>query len=473
MASTLLSRVKGTIRRHCLLQIGDRVLIACSGGPDSAALLNLLYGIKDNYQIQLYLAHINHGLRGSDSEKDETFVKSLGRVFDLPVFVKKIGVKKLSQREKLSIEEAARMARYEFFEALADRLKIDKIATGHTQNDQAETVLMRLLRGAGPAGLSGIPIKRGRIIRPLLKVPRKDILKYLKVNRIRFRVDKTNLKSHYLRNKVRNRLLPQLSKEYNPNLVAVLSRTAENLSESQSFINQQIELQTGRILSRQDKNSIILNLPKLRRLSLVLQKGMIRSAWQKLSGELYPLDFDEVDRVLRLAISGKAGQRVNLKKNYWAEKSRASLIFMQKEPKLNKLRIPLKKEIRLDKLHLKIKSEIFNRSDLPDKISTRNEREAYLDLDKFTLPPVLRGWKNGEKFKPLGMEGSKKLSDFFTDLKVPRYLRENVPVLSSNGRIAWVVGYRISEDFKVIPQTKRVLHLQAEAKGFKNYSSSA
>ena len=348
---------------------------------------------------------------------------------------------------------------------MAEKHQLDKIATGHSLNDQAETVLMRFLRGAGPTGLSGIPIKRGKIIRPLLETTREEILDFLKQNNIKFRIDKTNLKSDYLRNKIRNKLLPGLLKGYNPNLTKVLGRTAAVFSELEEQIEKQTEKEAKIILIFSTEGTVKLNLRGFRKLPSILQRNLVRTAWEKLSQEIYPLDFDQVERVLELARTGLAGQRVNLKKNFWAEKEQDQLVLFRQTRKKAKVRIPVPGQLAIPQMNLEISSKVVSRKKLPAKITSLTEGVAYLDLDKFSEPPLLRSWRKGDRFKSLGLEGTKKLSDFFTDLKVPRYQRSQIPLLCCNGRIAWVVGYRISEDFKVRPETKRVLCLRAASLG--------
>jgi len=457
----MLAKLIHTIMRHKLLHKGDKVLVACSGGPDSVALLHLLYQLRYKYTLNLYLAHVNHGLRGKASDTDEEFVRRLAEKLGIPIFVKRADVMKFARQKGLSLEGAARLARYEFFEGFAEKYQLDKIATGHSLNDQAETVLMRFLRGAGPTGLSGIPIKRGKIIRPLLEISREEILQYLNQDKIKFRIDKTNLRSDFLRNRIRNNLLPLLLKEYNPNLIEGLGRTAAIFSELEKQIEKQTKKEAKRILIFSTEGTVKLNLREFRKLPSILQRNLIRTAWEKLSNEIYPLDFDQVERVLDLANSGTVGQRVNLKKNYWAEKEQNQLVLFRQTGKKAKVRIPVPGQLAIPQMNLEISSKVVSRKKLPIKIASRTERAAYLDLGKFTAPPLLRSWQKGDRFKPLGLEGTKKLSDFFTDLKVPRYQRSQIPLLCSNGRIAWVVGYRISEEFKVRPETKKVLCLQA------------
>ncbi|MCI0531321.1 MAG: tRNA lysidine(34) synthetase TilS, partial [candidate division Zixibacteria bacterium] len=460
MSGLLQQKMISTIKRHKLLQKGDRVLVACSGGPDSVALFHLLLGLKVIYRLDLCLAHVNHTLRGRQSDADERFVREMARKYEIKFFTRKVDVKKLASREHLSLEEAARVARYEYFEKLAIKHRFDKIATGHTQDDQAETVLMRFLRGAGVLGLSGIPVRRGKIIRPLLEVSRDEVAKYLKSNRISYRVDKSNQESDFLRNRIRHDLLPLLKEQYNPNLTKVLSRTAGVLSDLDGMIQKQVTRSAKKSLFRTGDNRWRLNLQRFRGLPEPIKSELIRHAWHKVSGKIYPLEYEQVERVLRLADSAPVGKRVNLKLNYGVEKDRAYLSFFRSSQQKVTGNIPREGKVRFPKLNFEICSKVLNRRYLPKEIFSPSQETAYLDLDKFTSPPRLRNWVKGESFRPLGMKGHKKISDFLTDLKMDRFQKEQVPVVSSNGKIAWVVGQRISEEFKIRPESKRVLRLQ-------------
>ncbi len=458
----MLTKLLKAIKRHKLLSKGDKVLIACSGGPDSVALLHLLYELRHKYNLDLSLAHVNHNLRGRDSNRDEMFVRGLAKEMVLPIYLKSVNLKILAKKEKLSIEEAARKVRYEFFDELAKKHKIDRIATAHTKNDQAETVLMRLLRGAGASGLAGIPVKRGKIIRPLLSTTRDEILNYLRQNKIAYRIDKTNLQVDFLRNRIRNRLLPQLTREYNPKFIEALVKAAEILSAQEEYLRKKTVKLAEKLITAEGRQTVALKLTKFSTLPEILQRSLVRLAWERLSNEVYPLEFDPVERVLDFVRQSKTGQRVNLRKHYWVERTQDKIIFfhLKRERVNRKLSRPGK--FSIPELKMEVKCDMIDRKKLPVKILNPAKHVAYLDYDKFEKPPQLRSWKTGERFKPLGLQGAKKLSDFFTDLKVPRYQRENIPVLSSNGRIAWVVGHRISDDFKVGPKTKRVLRVEAQ-----------
>lgn len=296
----------------------------------------------------------------------------------------------------------------------------------------------------------------------MLEIPRQEILKFLKQKKIEYRTDRTNLELNILRNRIRNKLLPRLLKEYNPNLIQLLGKTAAVLSESEEFIDEKLRSQAKQILTRADEQTLYLDLKRLKKLPVIMQRNLVRLTWKSLTEDTYPLDFDQVERVLDLTHSGKTGQRVNLKRGYWAEKGQYRLVLFRPEPNKLKVRIPVNGEAVIPTFNLRIHSRVLDREQLPEKIFSCTEQKAYLDYQKFTSPPLLRNWQAGDRFKPLGMKGVKKLSDFFTDRKITRHLRSRIPVLCSNGRIAWLVGQRISEDFKVTSQSTKVLFLTAE-----------
>jgi len=455
--SALVSKVKVTLKKHHLLKSGDRVLVSVSGGPDSVALLSILMELRENFKWDLEVAHVNHKLRGKESEKDLEFAKKLAAKYGLKFNSTSVNTKKFANDKKLSLEDAARQIRYDFLEKTAQKIKADKIALGHTQNDQAETVLMRLFRGAGTLGLAGIPIKRDKLVRPLLEVNREEVLKYLKQNKLSYRIDKTNLTDKFLRNKIRHKLLTWLKNEINPEIISTLNRTATILNEIEQFLDKETK-KIFEKLAQASKNKILINRQKFSNLENIFKKNLVRYCWTNLTAEIYPLEFKQVERVLALVKAGQVGKRVNLKSGYWAELNSKHLVIFKKQP--NKYKIPVKfpGEFRLNGHNLK--AQIIVRKKLPEKIRIKSENQAYLDWEKLKGPLNLRGYLPGDKFKPLGMKGNQKLSDFFVNSKIPRHKREEILLLTSKKKIAWIVGQRISEEFKITNKTKKVLALQ-------------
>ena len=458
--SKFIDKLRETIRRFDLLKKGDRVLVALSGGPDSVALLYGLLAIQPEFDLKLYLAHLNHKLRGAESDEDERFVKELAGSLKLRFFSKRVDVQKESKRRKLSIEECAREIRYEYLQKIAERIKADKIALGHQADDQAETFLMRLLRGAGGAGLSGIPAKRGKIIRPLIQIKREDIEKFLKANKISYRLDSSNYLTDYFRNKVRLSFLPKIKEEFNPKIVETLNRTADILSFQQEYIEKICE-QILQEIGTKGKNRIIIALKEFAHYDISLQREMIRLCVKKLKGDLNQLTYESVERALDLVQKKKSGRKVRLANKIWMEISEKELVFYkEREAKEFDYSLALPGEVNLKGCGVKIKAEIVKGKPTSRILFTQDQNIAFLDWEKLKSPFRLRSRRRGDKFKPLGMKGTKSLADFLIDAKVLHHLRDEVPILTSKGKIAWVVGYRINDEFKVTDKTRKVLKVE-------------
>lgn len=457
----ILDKFKESINRWDMLKKRDRVIVACSGGPDSVALLFLLNQIKEKYNLKLFVAHINHKLRGKESDKDERFVRDLAKRLNYSFYTKSFDVKMLAKKDKLSIEECARRLRYDYLNKLSTRLKATKIALGHNADDQAETILMRLIRGAGSLGLSGIPPVSGKLIRPLLEVKRKEIEKFLRENKLLFRLDSSNLRKDYLRNRIRLELLPYLKKNYNPRIVDTLNRTASILSAQGNYLSKEISKIFEQI-SKKGKRKISLDLYKLFNYDISLRREILRFAIEKTGGGAFRADFEKIERILDLARQRKSGKRVFLTENLLAEVSSKHLNLYQLEKTTRPLQVVFPGITEYNSFGVTIESQLVARKNLPEKPYSKDQMMAFLDWDKLKPPFVLRNPETGDRFKPLGMKGTKSLKEFLTDLKVPRYEKEKVLVLTSSGRIFWVIGYRIGDEFKVTQRTNMILKLKAK-----------
>ncbi|HVP37306.1 MAG TPA: tRNA lysidine(34) synthetase TilS [Terriglobales bacterium] len=444
-----------------MLKKKDKVIVACSGGPDSVALLHLLNQIKGKYKLKLIVAHINHRLRGRESDRDERFVRKLSQNLNLDFHTRSFNVARMAREKKLSTEEAAREIRYQYLDKLAQRLEANKIALGHNADDQAETVLMRLIRGSGALGLTGMPPVRGKIIRPLLQINREEIEKFLKDKGFDFRMDSTNLRKEYLRNRIRLELLPYLKRNYNPKIVDILNRAALILSAQGDYLKKET-LKKFLSIAKAQKDKISLDLTKLFSYDIFLQREILRLAINRLEGGVFKAGFAQVERILSLAQQKKAGRRVFLNKDILAEVSVGCLNFykVKKSEKAQSLSFP--GIVKSKRFGIKLDSEIIKRKILKGKLYSKDEMTAFLNWDKLKPPFILRNPRTGDRFSPLGMKGTKSLKDFLTDLKVPRYEKERVLVLTSQDVIVWVLGYRIADQFKVQHDTKEVLKIKAE-----------
>jgi tRNA(Ile)-lysidine synthase len=378
----LISKAKKTIDRYQMISHKDRILVAVSGGPDSVALLLVLLELKNEFNLSLFIAHINHKLRGKESDQDQEFVRKLASDLKLEFYTRSFQVKKEAEKMKLSVEECAREIRYDYLNKLADKLKTQKIALGHNFDDQAETVLLRLIRGSGSLGLSGIPPIKNRIIRPLIEIKREEIETFLEKKKIPFRVDSSNLRPDYLRNKVRLKLLPILKKEYNPKIEEILNRTAFILRAEERYINQQALKAYSKVMIREQNDKIILDSKRFSSYDDSLKRFMIRNCVKKLKGDLMELTFDKVESLLNLIQQGKSGKRVDLLDDIYGDITKDHISIYRREPKEFNYRISLPGKRELKKLGVRIESDFLSSS---SKRSIKNQDKwtAFLDRNKF------------------------------------------------------------------------------------------
>ena len=456
----LLARIKNTIEKFHFLNRGDRVIVAVSGGPDSTALLLLLNGLKRDYNLKLFVAHLDHKLRpASHTKKDYEYVKALSRRIGVPLISESADVSSYAKKSGLSIEEAARDKRYEFLLRAAKDTGAKKIAMGHTLDDQAETVLMRLIRGSGLGGLRGIPPMRPLgdtvIIRPLIKTWRREVEAYLKGMGVKARQDATNLMPKFLRNRIRHELIGLLEK-YNPNIKEVLARSAQNFSYDYEIISDIIDREFERCVKARI-DSVAVNLSRLKGKPAGIRRGILRKAIEISKGDLRGIDYSHIEDMEGLIKIDKGA--VDLPGKIRAVKARGILTFgkIRHEPAVPKvyMRIPVEGSVRIPELKISFETK-FARLGAKTKKPRTIE---YIDFGKIKGSLHLRTWEKGDRFRPLGMLKEKKLQDFFVDQKVPRSERRKVPLLVSGNNIIWVCGLRISDDVKITGTTKKILKI--------------
>jgi tRNA(Ile)-lysidine synthase len=469
---SLVEKVRHTIEKKALLVKGDSVLVALSGGPDSVALLHILIALNEQrawpntgpkrhaVPLQIAAAHLDHAIR-KDSSKDAQFCRALcnrlrvRHALPLRFHSKRIDVPALARRQKLSVEEAGRKARYEYFETLAEKYGYNKIATGHTLDDTVETVIFNLARGAGLRGLAGIPAKRDKIIRPLLEIEKKELLDYLRANKIPFRKDPTNISLRYARNRIRNVILPELTK-LNPSARQNIARLAENAAEEVEFIRASIVSAYGLARLKADKTKIVLDLEILERYHKSLGKKVVEEAYRRLSGHFAQLPSSALGRILE-TIGGRSGVRAPLAPGYFVEKSEGRLAVVKMESYGRSLKLKIPGQLRLPFTRASLKASVEPRRAVTAFDGTN--RSAFLDKQKLKDARV-RFWRPGDKMRPLGMTGHRLLSDIFIDKRIPEFERHSIPLVVANGEIAWVAGVAVSDDFKITENTKRVLKIE-------------
>jgi len=452
--------VRDTIKKYGLLDKGDVVIVAVSGGPDSTALLFALDALKREYGLKLRVAHLDHMFRASaETRKDREYVSKLARKLKLPLIFKKIDVPASAKGSGMSLEEAAREKRYGFLLETAKETGAGKIALGHTLDDQAETVLMRLIRGSGTGGLRGIPPKRpldgAMIIRPLIECWRKDVEGYLSARKVRAREDVTNRMKKFLRNRVRHELMEYL-KKYNPNIKEVLARSAQNLMYDYEALSAAVD-KAYRKCARMKGGSVIVDIGRMSGMPAGLRRGILRKAIGSSRGSLRDLDYSHIEDIEKMA--GPSGKRaVDLPGKARAIRSGDFMVFsmVKDEPVLPGIfrRLPVPGSAYIPELKIRFRAErVKSRAAGAGKPKTAE----YIDLDSINGLLFIRTWEKGDRFRPLGMSKSKKLQDYFVDMKVPRQKRASVPLLVCGRDIIWVCGMRLSDEVKVTPGTKRVL----------------
>lgn len=453
---TILDKVKNTIDRHHLLEKGDRVVVAISGGPDSVCLLHILHRLSEEYEIHIYGAHLNHNFRGMEAQKDAQYVNKLCEELNIMCFIKSMDVGKYAKDNGYSLEEAGRILRYQFFDEVSDRVGANKIAVAHNQNDQAETVLMRLLRGAGPQGLSAIRHKRDRIIRPLLEVARKDIEGYCQEYSLNPRIDHTNLQAIYHRNKIRLELLPYLEKDYNPNIIEALVRTAALLKTDNDFLELQAR-DSYNLLKKVENDCLYLPILGINKLHMSLKTRMFRLAAEELVKKAV-LEYKHINSIIELMENSETGKQLMLPEGIVVSKSYNQLIFTLKDAEEDNAyyyMLNVNDTTYIPELLGEIRLKLVPRQELAE-IPRETLIKAF-DWDKVKNQLIVRNRKPGDRFMPLGLKGHKKLKDFFIDLKVERGERDTIPLICDGDEIMWIVGYRISEEYKIRKETNTVL----------------
>ncbi|MFC1666804.1 tRNA lysidine(34) synthetase TilS [Candidatus Omnitrophota bacterium] len=286
----LIDKVKVTIKKYNILQKHDRILVGLSGGPDSVTLLYVLFALTKEYLLNVHVAHLNHKIRGGESASDRRFCEEFAKKLNLDIVCEEIDVTKIAKEKNISLEEAARFERYGFFKRTADAKKIKKVAVGHTRDDQAETVLMRAIRGSGMLGLGGIsPIKDIRgltIIRPLIEISRQEIEDFVRDNDLQFKHDSSNDKVIFTRNRIRHELIPYLQKNFNPNIKEILSNTAENLRLENEFLEKFARRKFRSMAKKNKSGGIIIDIKKFKTQSEAIRKRVLRSALEEVKGNL-------------------------------------------------------------------------------------------------------------------------------------------------------------------------------------------
>ena len=467
--ATLEQRVLRFIQEQHLVSRRQKLVVAVSGGPDSVCLLHTLANLQKGLGIKLHVAHLDHQLRGAESEADARYVAELAHQLDIPATIESRDVSAHQVRQRISLEEAAREVRYTFLAQVAESIGADLAAVGHTVDDHVETILMHLVRGTGARGLRGLqPLGLWQssghhltIIRPLLQVSREETADYCNRYQLIPRMDASNLSLSPLRNRIRQQLLPLLQ-SYNPQVAEAILRTARIATDELAFLDEEVARLWGEIAQKQE-NTILLDKEKFRQLPPALKRHLLRASIEKLLGNLKDIETRHIEEIMS-ALDKPAGKRISLPDGlifsveydkYLLGTDPAALSPFPILEAESPLKIPGKTQLP----GWQVEAAIIDREQVMEK---DNDFTAYFDLDKTGDKLTVRRRKPGDRFQPLGMIQTKKLNEFMIDAKIPRAWRVRIPIVCSPSHILWAVGWRIDERAKVTDATQRVMRLKFE-----------
>ncbi len=454
----MIKKIEHTIKKYHLLEQGDTVVVALSGGADSCALMWCLVRLSDEYGLKLIAAHFNHGLRQEQSDEDEIFCRSLAQKFGVDFLTQKMPDPSIPRG--MSPEDYYRRERYRFLDRVAADRGANKIAMGHHLQDQAETVLLNILRGSGLDGLKGfLPMRDRKYIRPLIDVTRQDIIASLKEAGVDFREDSTNSSHVYLRNRLRGDLIPLLQKKYNPRIEQNLARMAEIVRRDDDWISGHVDLILTSPRIQYQQNQASFSAEYFKSLHEALGFRLVKALLEGLSPEGRGFSSSHIQAVVDLVISSPSGKIITLPYCIRVQKEYDRVILCSKiQPRTMDYEYPLIIPGVVDLKERKIKLSA-RRGDLKD-IDFNCVDRVYFDEDKIEEPLLIRNRRSGDWFEPLGTNGSQKIKKLSIDRKVPGGERESIALLADNNSIIWIENMHISERVKVTHETKNVLILE-------------
>ncbi|HOP39849.1 MAG TPA: tRNA lysidine(34) synthetase TilS [Geobacteraceae bacterium] len=463
----MLKKVSEFIRENRLFTRGDMVVVAVSGGADSVALLDILASLV-KLRLTLIVAHLNHGLRGEESDADAIFVERLAAQYGVPVELKRVEVASIARARKLSLEEAGRVARYEWFDRVAAARRACSVALGHHADDQAETFLLRLFRGSGTTGLASMrPRSLERYVRPLLTLTREEIIAYLKRRGLSWRHDSSNDETDFLRNRIRHECLPYL-RTYNPAINERLATTAEILAADEALLEKLTDQVFPR-LSRVASDNVVLDLNAVRAELPGLRYRLYRRAILSLKGNLARISAHHLKQIDEMVCAFMSRGEQSLPGGLAVMRCYEELHFLLKgrgQPKeFGELLIDGAGNYPLaDGCILRVRLTAP-----PRELQSVSRFRAYFDLGRTPFPWTLRTFRPGDRFRPFGMTGTRKVKDFFIDEKIPVPVRRRIPLLFSAEELIWVCGLRVAESGRILPGTALVAEI--EITGNTPYSS--
>lgn len=450
------SKLLSAIKRHRMFEPGDKILVAVSGGPDSVAMLHALHAHSSELGISLHIAHLNHQIRGGQSNLDEDFTRNLAHSLKIPVTTRSVDVPALRSEMKMGVEEAARVVRHKFLQQTAAELGANKIAIGHTADDRAESVLLNIIRGCGVDGLGSIRPVSGNIVRPLIDTTRREVEAYIAEHALPYRVDESNEDTTYSRNQIRHELLPWLEREFNPEIKRALVRLAEIASAQSELIEDMAESARLEVGCAHTLDAIgFLRLPE------ALHYEVLRSEIRRAKGDLLDITFDQTQGIIDAMRAG-GDFTITLPPGdiYATRKGDALSVWRQEEIEETEpfdLTLQVPGVTAVPAVGIAVECSLLEHP----VASALPKEEAMIDADTVVGSLRLRSAQPGDRIVPLGMSGSKKLQDVFVDKKIPKRDRARAAVVCDDEKILWVVGIVTSELARVTDSTRKAIHLTA------------
>jgi tRNA(Ile)-lysidine synthase len=483
--------IVASLKKRGMIRPGERVGAAVSGGADSVALLLLLLGLRERLGIVLSVVHFNHKLRGKASDVDEKFVARLAAKHGLEFHAASVQVAAKARKERANLEDAARRARYDYFESLVESGKLTRIAVAHTADDQAETVLAHLMRGTGLTGLGGIHPMAGSVFRPLLGARRSEVREFLRAKKQNWREDATNLDTTKMRARIRKKLLPLLEKQFQPAIVNHLATLADLAREDEALFDAAVQECATRLIHRSEGGARIavgdlLNPWKKKESNTKstgdtepaektrgLSKRMVRNIVESIKQRVGQLGARHVDAVMELAESGQSGSELSLPGGVEVRKERSELIFCAARiaaetaacdaPREYEYNIDLASggaEMRVTQLRCVFRLRVI---DWPPQRGETSDDRAVLDRDRLRMPLVLRNWRPGDRLRPLGHQNAHKLKRLLNEKHISRSERDGWPVLTSDGVLAWARGFSVAAEFAANERTRAGMVIAEES----------
>ena len=447
----MLDKVKRTIKKHNMISNGDSIVVGFSGGPDSLCLLHILLKLREEYNLSICAAHINHLIRGEEAKRDEDFARKFCETNNIKFFLKREDVNSLAKKMKMSSEEAGRKVRYEFFNEVSSKVSGNKIALAHNLNDNGETIIMRILRGTSLSGLSGIAPKRDTIIRPLIDCSRKEIENYCTENNLNPVIDSTNLEEVYTRNKIRLNIIPYIENNFNKNILKNLHYNSNIVRDEENLINFYSEKE---VLNITVENGY--NIERFNNLHIAMKRRVLRNIIKEKIGNLNGIEYKHIESIINFLKSPKSGKKIDIKKG----------LVLTIDYDVFNISLNTESKILKDIRHNILEGEIIiNDYKIKANIISKDEykkdsNSICFDFDKIKEEVLVRYRENGDYIYPKGLKGRKKIKDLFIDMKIPRDVRNSIPIIAVGKEVLIIPNIKITSSYSIDNNTNNILKVE-------------